>query len=317
VRDVLLRSPEIRTRRRVISDGSVLAALSIERLVTIAISDTDNVVAAKAGVAAVARLLDRGYETALELLLAGPALVRSAVLDALPPGERVLAIATRHLFDRSTSVRGAAQRLLARSGGDAAASYRTALRTKTHVPTAVIELALVGNDSDRELVLACLQAAEAPTRRAAVHAARWAAGGRLVEVLVALLSDGEPSVTRAAERRLRGVASSIDGEVLSDLTAAPHAHQRRAGYRLLPRRSAPERLEADFIALADADGSNRHDAVADLRSWLGRDAVRARRADLETRRRLSRQLLEVEAGLHPKDVELIRFHAALRPADVT
>lgn len=316
VRDALLEAPDVRTRRRVIGDRSVLGALSIERLVTIAISEMDNVVAAKAGVAAVARMSDRGYDTALELLLVGPALVRAAVLDALPSDDRAPSTGTRHLFDRSTSVRGAAQRLLARTGGDAAATYRAALQTRTHTPIAVIELAQLGNKSDHQLVLACLHAAEAPTRRAAVNAARWVAGGRLIELLVPMLSDEASGVTRAAERRLRGVASSIDRQVLTGLTVAPLTHSRRAAYRLMRRRSAPERLEADFVALADVDEANRRDALGDLRSWLFRDAARAPRADLQTRRRLSGQLLEVPSGLRPKEVEMIRFHAALRPVDL-
>ena len=312
-----LSKVDVRTRRRLISHEPVRTASTLDELVAIAISDPDIVVASAAGVAAVSRITEDGASRErLDRLLAGPALVRRAVLGALPTGEHTRDLAERHLFDRSPSVRGVAQEAYARCGGDPSTVYRAALAKSEHVPIAVLELAHVGSAEDHEAVLAALQSPDPAARRAAVHAVRWIAGDRLSELLVPLLWDPSPGVTRAAEKRLRAMAKSLDSRTLGDLAAAPGSHSRRAGYRLLRRRTAPERVEADLIGLADEDDANRRNALGDLRSWLHRGAASAPRADLSARRRLSQRLDAVEDQLRPRDVERVRFHAALRATDL-
>jgi hypothetical protein len=312
-----LSKADVRTRRRLISHEAVRIAFTLDELVAIAISDPDIVAASAAGVAAVSRITEDGaLRERLDRLMAGPALVRHAVLRALPTGDHTRDLAERHLFDRSPSVRGAAQQAYARSGGNAATIYGAALATSEHVPIAVLELAHVGSPEDHEAVLAALQSPDPAARRAAVNGARWFAGDRLADLLVPLLWDLSPGVTRDAERRLRSMAKSLDSRTLDELVAAPGSHNRRAGYRLFRRRTAPERVEADLIALADEDDANRRNALGDLRSWLHRGAASAPRADLMTRRRLSQRLDAVEDQLLPRDVERIRFHAALRLTDL-
>jgi hypothetical protein len=316
VRTALWRA-DVRTRRQLISHEPVRIACTLEELVAIAISDPDIVVASAAGVAAVSRITEgEAAREGLDRLLAAPALVRRAVLGALPPGEHTRDLAERHLFDRSPSVRGAAQQAHARSGGEPAKVYRAALAKSEHVPIGVLELAHVGSPEDHEAVLASLRSPDPAARRAAVHAATWIAEDRLSILLVPLLWDPSPGVTRAAEKRLRGMAKSLDRRTLDDLAAAPGSHSRRAGYRLSRRRTALERVEADLIGLADEDDANRRDALGDLRSWLHRGAASAPRADLTARRRLSQRLDAVEDQLVPHDVERIRFHAALRATDI-
>jgi hypothetical protein len=126
------------------------------------------------------------------------------------------------------------------------------------------------------------------TRRAAVNSARWVAGERLAELITPLLWDPSAGVTRAVERRLRAKARDLDAAMLAALASAPMTHNRRAAYRLMRRRSALERVEADLIALSDSDELVNGDALADLRSWLHRGAASAPRGDLMTRRRLDR-----------------------------
>jgi hypothetical protein len=184
------------------------------------------------------------------------------------------------------------------------------------VPIALVELAQLGSSDDHAAIIGALASADVATRRAAVSAVRWFAGPRLPELITPLLWDPSAGVTRAVERRLRARASDLDGRMLLDLAAAPQSHSRRAALRLMRRRSAPERVEADLIAVADEDEHLRRDGLADLRSWLHRGAASAPRADLPTRRRLSELLDAVAHVLRPDDVAGIRFHAGLRPQDL-
>ena len=312
-----LSKADAQTRRRLISHEPILVASTLDELVAIAISDPDIVVASAAGVAAVSRITEgRASGERLNQLLAGPALVRCAVLDALPAGEHTRDLAERRLFDRSPSVRGAAQQAHARCGGEPSTVYRAALAALEHVPIALLELAHVGSPEDHEDVLAALESPDPRARRAAVNAARWIAGDRLSDLIVPVLWDPSPGVTRAAVKRLRGIAKRLDRRALDDLVAAAGSHNRRAGYRLLRRRTAPDRVEADLLGLADEDDANRRDALGDLMSWLHRGAASAPRADLNARRRLSQLLDAVEEQLLPHDAERIRFHAALRASDL-
>jgi hypothetical protein len=312
-----LAEADVRTRRRLMAHEPARVAMTLDELVAVAVADPDTVVASAAGVAAVSRIAED--ETALEgldRLLAGPALVRVAVLGALPGGKHARDLAEQHLFDRSPSVRGAAQKAYTGFGGQPATIYRAALTRSERVSIAVIELAHVGSPQDHPSVLGVLQSPDPAARRAAVHAARWVAGDRLTDLLVPLLWDPSPGVARAAEGRLRGVAKSLDSRMLNDLAAAAESHTRRAAYRLLRRRTAHERLEADLIGLADLDAANQRDALGDLRAWLHRGAASAPRGDLATRRRLSQRLDAVAGQLPGHDVERVRFHAALRPIDL-
>jgi hypothetical protein len=315
IRTALLAARDGQTRRRVISHEPVRDALSIEELLALAASD-DTAVASTAGVAAISRhgVVDLG--DAVERLMAGPALVRRAVLEALPEGERTREIAHNRLFDRSPAVRGAAQKAYARAAGDAATVYRTALSRGEHVPTAILELATVGGEQDHAIMLGALRSPESATRRAAVSATKWIAPGRLPELLIPMLWDTAPGVTRAAERTLQAQAQALDGKVLGELAETPGSHNRRAAYRLLRRRTAAERVEADLIGLADPDAANQRDALGDLLSWLWKGAASAPRADLATRRRLSSRLDRVEREVGSQVAERVRFHAALRPADL-
>lgn len=313
----LLALPDTRTRRRVIGDQSARAAMSVDQLVELARSDADTVVATTAGIDAVSRIA--ASDSAPDVftgLMAGPALVRRAVLAALAERAQGVAMAERYLFDRSPGVRGAAQGVYRRAGQDPASVYRAALERSEHVPVAIVELAVIGSSADHEHVLGALQADDVATRRAAASAVKWVAGDRLRELLTPMLWDPSAGVTRTAVRRLLGKARALDGTMLLELAAAPRSHNRRAAYRLMRRRSAPERLEANLIALADDEEHVRRDAVADLRSWLHRGAASAPRANLQTRRHLSERLASVEGELRRDDIASIRFHAGLRPQDL-
>ena len=316
VRATLFASTDTPTRRRLIGDRHVREAATRDELVRLATTDPDTIVSSTAGVEAVSRVANEASSSGLDSLLSGPSLVRRAVLEALGARGEGRISAERHLFDRSPAVRSAAQRAYRASGGDAAAIYRSAFEQGRQVPIAVIELAHTGSSADRERVLETLKSQQPATRRAAVNAARWIAGERLAELITPLLWDSSPGVTRAVERRLRAKARDLDAGMLSALSSASRSHNRRAAYRLMRRRSDSERLEADFMALADTDEHVRWDALADLGTWLHRKAASARRGDLGTRQRLSRLLDTVEPRVPPDTARLIRFHAGLRQQDL-
>jgi hypothetical protein len=316
VRAALLASPDRQTRRSVLSEEPIRSALTLDELTRLACSDPDTVVASTAGVEAVRRIgTTRAAGEPLATLLAGPALVRRAVLDALAELGEGGEVAERLLFDRSPTVRAAAQRLYRRTVGDPAVVYRAALARCERVPIAITELATEGHVADHDAILAALRSASDATRRAAVGAVRWIARDSMCELLAPFLWDASPSVTREAERHLRAQASDLDGTRLWELAAAPHRHHRRAAYRLLRRRTAPERIEADLMALAEGDECLRQDALGDLRSWLRGRAASASRGDHATRRRLSQRLAAVEHLLRDQ-AGLLRFHAGLRPEDL-
>lgn len=313
----LLALSDTRTRRRLIAAPAVRMALSDEQLLRLARSDDDIVVAARAGIELVSRTSAGDASTELlDGLMTGPAPVRRAVLEVLATRADGLPIAKRHLFDPSPGVRAAAQVALQLGGQDPALVYRAALEQSDRVPTAIAELATLGNIADRARVLAALRSDDVATRRAAANAVRLVAPERLRELLVPLLSDSSPGVTRIAFRRLVAKAKELDATTLSELAAAPRSHNRRAAYRLMRRRSAAERVEADLMAAMDADARTRQTAIADLQSWLYLGAASSPRADLATRRRMAARLDAVASALRPGKVDRIRFHAGLRAQDL-
>jgi hypothetical protein len=312
----LLTSTDVRTRRRALELALVGGALASEELVSLALHDPDTVVATSAGGAAVARARQAGDPDALARLLGGRAAVRRAVLEDLAPGPEAVELAESHLFDRSPLVRGAAQSVVRRAGGDPASAYRRSFEASVRVAISVFELGYVGGPGDMPTIVNALGSPDAAVRRAAVHAASRRAGPELPSLLIPLLDDPSPGVVRAAERRLRPFVKSIDRSVIDGLLASPEPHVRRAVFRLLRRRSPHERLEANFKGLADPEERLRQDAEIDLLSWLHRGAASAPRADLETRLGLDLALTRVEGGLGRGIVDRIRFHAGLRPQDL-
>lgn len=314
LRAALLGSAERKTRRRILSEPAVRGACTDEELRRIAFLDPDPVLASAAGLELVARSARREVGVdGLEPLLVGPARLRRAVLDALPAGA---AVAERYLFDRSPTVREAAQRAVRRSGHDPTRFYRAALERSERVPLAITELARLGDPTDHAALLAALRSTDVGARRAAVAATRWIPGAASCERLAPLLRDPSAGVTREAERRLRSRADELEGAGLFALAEAPLAHQRRAAYRLLRRRSAPERIEADLLALTDGEASLRQEALSDLLTWLEFQSATAPRGDRTTRQRLSQRFTAVEHRLTERDAAQLRFHAGLRPEDL-
>jgi hypothetical protein len=312
----LLGFPGTVTRRRTLELALDASTLSTDELVSLALGDPDTVVATRAGQEAVARASVAGDHATLARLMEGRAVVRRAVLDVLPSNPATAAIARQHLFDRSPLVRSGAQQLARRTGTDPVESYRREARTEDRRAIAVLELGYAANPQDQLTILKALTDAEPPVRRAAVLALRWLAGPDVPSLLVGMLTDSSAGVVRVAERGIRPHVRALDRGVIDRLLQAAEPHIRRAGLRVLRRRSDHERLEADFIALTDIDEGLRRDASQDLRSWLWRGAARAPRADLATRRRLAHALARVESSLDAGIGERLRFHAGLRPQDL-
>ena len=312
----LLGSPDMVTRRRTLDLALGASMLSSNELVSLALGDPDTVVATRAGQEAIARASAANDHATLARLMEGRAAVRRAVLDVLPSNPATAAIARQHLFDRSPLVRSGAQQLARRTGTDPVETYRREARTEDRRAIAVLELGYAANPQDQLTILKALTDAEPPVRRAAVLALRWLTGPDVPSLLVGMLTDSSAGVVRVAERAIRPHVRALDRGVVEDLLQAGEPHVRRAGLRVLRRRSDHERLEADFIALTDIDEGLRRDASQDLRSWLFRGAARAPRADLAKRRHLAQALAQVESGLDPGLVDRLRFHAGLRPQDL-
>lgn len=285
-------------------------------MVSLALDDPDTVVATSAGGAAVARAREVGDRDALARLLGGRAVVRRAVLEALAPGAEAVEVAESHLFDRSPLVRGAAQGVVRRAGGDPAGEYRRSIEAGVRVAIAVFELGYVGGPGDMPTVVKALGSPDTAVRRAAIHAASRRAGPELPSLLIPLLDDPSAGVVRAAERRLRPIVKSIDRSIFDGLLVSPEPHVRRAAFRLLRRHSPHARLEANFLGLADPEERLRRDANMDLKSWLHRGAASAPRADLSTRLKLDRALTRIESSIDGNVVAMIRFHAGLRDDDL-
>ena len=313
----LLESPDPITRRRTLDLAVGVSTLSTDELVELALRDTDPVVATTAGHEAVARAQAANDGTTLTRLLQGRAPVRRVVLDALPSNPAASMIAREYLFDPSPKVRAGAQYLARRTGNDPDESYRSEARAGDRRAIAVFELGYAGTPQDKVIVLNALTDAEPRVRRAAVLALRRLTGLDMPSLLVGMLSDSSAGVVRAAERGIRQHVRALDRAVIDGLLQAAEPHIRRAGLRVLRRRSDHERLDADFIALTDGDEGLRRDASQDLRSWLRRGAASAPRADLGVRRRLARRLAAVESSLDAGVVEKLRFHAGLRTKDLT
>lgn len=312
----LLRSTDVRTRRRALELALAGGALASEELVSLALDDADTVVATSAGRAAVAQAREADDRDALTRLLGGRAVVRRAVLEALTPGAEAVELAESHLFDRSPLVRNAAQSVVRRAGGDPVTEYRRSIEAGVRVAISVFELGYVGGPGDMPTVVNALGSPDAAVRRAAVHAASRRAGPELPSRLIPLLDDASPGVVRAAERRLRPFVKSVDRSIIDVLLASTEPHVRRAAFRLLRRRSPHERLEANFLGLADPEERLRQDADTDLKSWLHQGAASAPRADLSTRLKLDHELTRVERSMDGKVVGMIRFHAGLRNEDL-
>jgi hypothetical protein len=313
----LLGSPDPITRRLTLDLAVGVSTLSTDELVELALRDTDTVVATRAGHEAVARAQAADDGTTLTRLLQGRAPVRRAVLDALPSNPAASMIAREYLFDPSPKVRAGAQQLARRTGTDPDESYRSEARAGDRRAIAVLELGYAGTPQDKVIVLNALTDAEPRVRRAAVLALRRLTGLDMPSLLVGMLSDSSAGVVRVAERGIRPHVRVLDRGVIDDLLQAAEPHIRRAGIRVLRRRSDHERLEADFMTLTDTDERLRRDASQDLRSWLRRRAARAPRVDLGVRKRLARQLAAVESSLDAGVVEKVRFHAGLRTQDLT
>jgi hypothetical protein len=289
-------------------------SLGIADLVELALHSRDTAVSIRAGKAVVVRVSEG--DPRLLALLDGRPLLRRSVLDTLPASEDSAAIGRRLLFDRSPVVRAAAQALLKRAGENSARLYRQGLDVDGKRSIAIWELGYLGTQADLPGLRSALADPDRRVRRAAVTAVARCARAESVPWLVPLLADAASGVAAEAARQLLPHVRLLSESVLEDADRSPLAHTRAAAFRLLRQRSRAERLEADFLALADADEAIRAKGRLDLSNWLSRGASTARRGTLETRRRLSALLEPVSATIDPKTLAAIRFHGGLRPQDL-
>ena len=92
----------------------------------------------------------------------------------------------------------------------------------------------------------------------------------------------------------------VAAEALWDAARNPQGYVRGAAYRILRARSLGERLEVDFLAMADSDARLAEHATDDVRSWLHHGAASALR--------LAAASGPVETRLDRREVAQLRFH---------
>ena len=311
---LMLSSPDSVTQQMGLDLALRSGSLGIDDLVQLAVRSGDTAVSIRAGKAVVDRAT--ADDPRVLALLDGRPLLRRSVLDALPVSEDSAVIGRRLLFDRSPVVRAAAQGLMKRAGESPARLYREALDVDGKRSIAIWELGYLGTPDDLPGLRSALVDPDHRVRKAAVTAVARCARADSVPWLVPLLADAASGVAGEAGRQLLPYVQLLSGSILGETCRSPLAHTRAATFRLLRRRSSAERLEGDFLALADIDQAIRAKGQLDLSNWLDRGAATARRGTLETRRRLSDLLEPVVGTIDPKRLALILFHAGLRPQNL-
>lgn len=251
--DVALALEDRETRR--FAHREAFSLLSRERLLDIAVRDSDFVIRALYGNA----LLDR-LECVEELLAAGAPKVRMRALTLV--GQ---ATVEAHLADRVSAVRSMAQFLVRQAGGDPASRYRD-------MPVSFGVLAGLGETgtaADAGLLEGRLGDERPLIRRTAVRGLRRIAPESAA--VRPLLTDPSPAVTRQVVEFLRGKPALVDVPTLRALLTAEAPHTRRAAVALLRDRDTWLRVHTDLSLLRDGD--LRADAEQDLYAWQQHSAA--------------------------------------------
>ncbi|MGH3679951.1 MAG: HEAT repeat domain-containing protein [Natronosporangium sp.] len=169
-------------------------------------------------------------------------------------------------------VRAIARDAARRVGIEALDHYRTAVSAADPAPGAIAGLAETGGRMDAPLLHAFLAHPAGRVRTQAVRALRHL-GAVPVEQTIRMLRDPSPAVIREATAALRPLTRTVPIEVAWVLLADPHRVEcRRAAYRLLRVRAAPQQLRAALLLATDPDPGLARRAVADA-TRLAREAA--------------------------------------------
>lgn len=321
-----LASQEVRLRRAAYRATTDMDQLS---LIAAATRDPDPVIRAQCARRAVA---NASTEQLNALLTGRPALVRAEALRTLiaradpdaadtpdiadSPGVTGKADeATRHaavqaaeiavekaLTDRHPSVREIARQ----AHPDPSAHYRRLITAASPDPSAIAGLSETGGPAD--LIIPSLSH---PSSRGRVEAVRGLRrlGAATPELLTPLLTDDSPAVLRQVVMSV----SAVDPALLWPLLDETHpVHVRFAGFRLLGRGDAWQRVTADLRLLDDPDQRLQSTARDDVRQWLRTEAATSFRGPTPERAAELAELIDRHhQTLGDGTVRELRFHAGL------
>lgn len=306
----LLSARDRRTRRAAYRAAIAATWIDRDRLTRAALRDDDLLIRTMCARAAIALA---GHPREVRGFLASrTALVRAEALRTLTAaGEVDVAVAA--LPDRHPLVRAIAQDALRAAGLDPAVHYRRLIAEDQPPAGAIAGLGETGERNDSDAVARHLSHPQPRGRVAAVRALRRLAAPDLTDLLIPLLRDASPAVTRQVLATLRPTASTLDPAMLHAMLApANAAHIRFTGYHLLTDGDAWLRLATNLRLVEDADERLRATSRADIVNWLDRHAATTYHRPTSRRAAELDNLIErARPILGPQQVRLLRFHAGL------
>ncbi|PPA60508.1 hypothetical protein GA0070562_5135 [Micromonospora tulbaghiae] len=267
----LLASAGRRERRFVFDTVLARGGLRMPELVTLAESDPDVWVRARAAEAACRDAVwTRRHDLLRRLARSARAEVRVVALTGLARAGQDADVAG-HLDDEAPLVRAVARDAARRLGSDAREHYRAGVDADEPVVGAIAGLAETGSVADAPLLLRLLGHEKPEVRAQAVRGLRLL-DAVVVGELVALVRDPSPAVVREVTLALRPVAGALPPALLWELLRDGRVELRRAGYKLLRGRGAGVELQAALILVADMDKRLAERGKADA-TRLARDAA--------------------------------------------
>lgn len=267
----LFGSGDRRERRFVFDVVLAQGRLRVPELVTLAESDPDVRVRARAAEAACRDAVwTRRHDVLRRLARSTRAEVRVVALTGLVRVGQDADV-VRYLDDGAPLVRAVARDAARRLGTDAREHYRRGVDTDEPAVGAIAGLAETGSVADGPLLLRLLGHERPRVRAQAVR------GLRLLDAvvageLVALVRDPSPAVVREVTLALRPVAGALPPALPWDLLRDGRAELRRAGYKLLRGRGVGIELRAALILAADVDPRLAERGKADA-TRITRDAA--------------------------------------------
>lgn len=218
-----------------------------------------------------------------------------------------------HLFDRSSNVRRASQRLHASQGHDPAVPYRRVLAQPdaTGCPTryALIGLSELGDSGDWDLLVSYFRSPESAQRLCALAGLCRLDAERAREFLLEALVDESPSVVRAAQRRLsRHRTRPLLEELEMILEIAQNAHNVEAALSISRRLNKWDELLILLVVLHEHGETRapvRELACAQFARWLRRFNRSFSRLTDEQRNRIQPLWHRIRPQLNPAFVQRI------------
>ncbi len=306
-----LRARDRRTRRVAHRIALATGRLTVEEIVRVALTDDDIAIRRRCGETAIRQARGTADESVARRLLGSrTSAVRADALSELAAAGH-LEPSYSALADRSPIVRATAQTMVRRAGDDPAARYR-ALAAGGVEPSVVAGLGETGTSADVPVLRDCLGHHSARVRAEAVRALRRL-GDTAADVLMPVLADPAPRVTRQVVRSLLAGSDALDTARLAELAAPGGSRSvRMAATRLLGASDVWLRVAGALRLVGDPDPAMHRHGLTDLRTWLAEGASTAySRPDQRTTDDLRALITQAEPMIGADTARVIRFHAGI------